>query len=89
MSEVNIADHDILKTKEDCCEESYDSVVRFVPGSYQDVYKTGSIFLSLRRRKVVKTEFNGRTFKKEFDEIALSPDGRIGVFDRIRSSRLL
>ena len=88
---VNVIDYDILKTKEEAHENEYnEKYPSFASGpAGKDTYPVGSIFLSLRRRKVVQSEFAGKTFKKTFEEIVLSPDGRIGVYERVRSSRIV
>lgn len=85
---INVADHDILKTKEATFEDKYDEkyprFVRTYGGPGKDDYPIGSIFLSLRRGRTVKSEFAGKTFSKVFEEIVLSPDGRVGVLEKIR-----
>ncbi len=89
---IDIVDYDILKTKEVVFEDKYDEkyprFVRAFGSSGKDDYPVGSVFLSLRRGRTVKSEFAGKTFSKVFEEIVLSPDGRIGVLEKVRRSRI-
>lgn len=87
-----VDDYDVLKTKEVVFEDKYDEKYpRFVASlgtNGKDDYPIGSLFLTLRRGRTVKSEFAGRTFTKVFEEIVLSPDGRIGVLEKVRRSRV-
>ena len=85
---VDTKEHDILKTKEEVREIPFNDHHRFTPGSSVPGYEAGSIFLSLRRRKVVKFEFAGRTMSKVFEEIVLAPDGIVGVLEKTRCSHI-
>ncbi len=86
-----VDDVDVLKTREIVVEDEYnEKYPRFVvsfPSGKND-YPIGSLFLALRRGRTVKSEFAGRTFSKVFEEIVLSPDGRIGVLEKVRRSRI-
>lgn len=85
---IKIEDHDVVKTKEGLVEENWQGYSRFRQAHNVTDYPIGSIFLTLRRRKTVNLNFGGRSFKKEFEEIALAPDGKIGIIDRIQRTRI-
>jgi hypothetical protein len=83
---VNVKDHNIVKTKEEVknCEDDVRTLSPTGWGS--NVFPEGSVFLSLRGRKIVKFDFAGSTLKKEFPEIVLAPDGCVAVLERTRST---
>ena len=87
---MNIDDYDIVSIRTGLGESFHRTKYPwFSEDSAADPqYPVGSIFLIIRRRKVVNVGFGERTFKKEFEEIVLSPDGRIGVLDRVKKKKI-
>jgi hypothetical protein len=87
---VNIDDYDIISIKEGVGESLHRSKYAFFSTTSvaEPQYVVGSIFLVIRRRKKVNVGFGDRSFKKEFEEIVLSPDGRIGVMDVVRKKKI-
>lgn len=79
--------HDVIKTKENLLDTSYYDYSFFTPDKSGKVPE-GSLFLIIRRRKIVNSEFAGRKFQKIFEQIALSPDGRIIVLDKTRCVKI-
>lgn len=89
---MNTDQYDVVSMREDVDEiqshTKYPKFVRALITTSTNLYPTGSIFLVIRRRRTTRVEFGDITFKREFEEIVLSPDGKVGTIDSVSRKKI-